>query len=371
MVFTATQPGARGRGITAFLVPFDRPGLSRLPGPDSLGVRGLGCMDLLLDDVHVAPDDVLGEVNGGFRLARWALDGGRVGIAAQSLGVGQAALHEAIAHAQRRQTFGRPIAKYQAVQWFVADMATELEAARLLTWKAASAPDLGTLSGAEAAMAKLAASESAHRAADKAMQVLASAGYRRGSLVERLFRDIRASEIYQGTSEVQRMIIAGAVSATIGSHSGLRIPHAAFHPEFPFALRIPNSAIIVVALEARPVPDLASSAALEGRSIVVVGGTSGIGLCAAARFLREGARVVALGLSGPTVASAQEVLGSSALVLGGNATLSDTVPKAIAAALRTFGRFDALYHVAGGSGRAWAMAHCMTCRMKHGARRST
>ena len=211
IVFAATQPGARGRGITAFLVPFDRPGLSRRPGPDSLGVRGLGCMDLLLDDMHVAPDDVLGEVNGGFRLARWALDGGRVGIAAQSLGVGQAALHEAIAHAQRRQTFGRPIAKYQAVQWFVADMATELEAARLLTWKAAAAQDLGTLSGAEAAMAKLAASESAHRAADKAMQVLASAGYRRGSPVERLFRDIRASEIYQGTSEVQRMIIAGAV----------------------------------------------------------------------------------------------------------------------------------------------------------------
>jgi NAD(P)-dependent dehydrogenase (short-subunit alcohol dehydrogenase family) len=93
--------------------------------------------------------------------------------------------------------------------------------------------------------------------------------------------------------------------------------------------------------------------ALEGRSIVVVGGTSGIGLCAAARFLREGARVVALGLSGPTVAAAQDALGASALVLGGNATQPDTVPKAIAAAVRTFGRFDALYHVAGGSGRAW------------------
>ena len=211
IVFAATQPGARGRGITAFLIPLDRAGVTKHAGPDSLGVRGLGCMDLVLDDVRVAPDDVLGEVNGGFKLARWALDGGRVGIAAQSLGVGLAALHEAIAHAQQRQTFGRPIAKYQAVQWFVADMATELEAARLLTWKAAAAQDLGTLSGAEASMAKLAASESAHRAADKAMQVLASAGYRRGSRVERLFRDIRASEIYQGTSEVQRMIIASAV----------------------------------------------------------------------------------------------------------------------------------------------------------------
>jgi butyryl-CoA dehydrogenase len=209
--FAATEPGARGRGITAFLVPLDRPGIRREPGADSLGVRGLGCMDVVLDDVRVEGDDVLDEVNGGFAVARWALDAGRVLIAAQALGVGQAALDEALAHARRRETFGRPIAKYQAVQWFLADMATELEAARMLTWKAAASRDAGTLTSAEAAMAKLAASEAAHRAADKALQVLASAGYRRGSRVERLFRDIRASEIYQGTSEVQRMIIAGAV----------------------------------------------------------------------------------------------------------------------------------------------------------------
>ena len=144
-------------------------------------------------------------------MARAALDAGRVAIAAQSLGVGHAALDQALTHAKARQTFGRPTAKYQAVQWFLADMATELEAARMLTLKAAAAMDSGAAFGAEAAMAKLAASEAAHRAADKAMQVLASAGYRRGSTVERLFRDIRASEIYQGTSEVQRMIIAAAV----------------------------------------------------------------------------------------------------------------------------------------------------------------
>jgi butyryl-CoA dehydrogenase len=211
VIFAATHPGARGRGITAFLVELDREGIRREPGADSLGVRGLGCMDVVLDDVRVAREDVLGEVNGGFAVARWALDAGRVLIAAQALGVGQAALDEALAHARRRETFGRPIAKYQAVQWFLADMATELEAARMLTWKAAASRDAGTLTSAEAAMAKLAASEAAHRAADKALQVLASAGYRRGSRVERLFRDIRASEIYQGTSEVQRMIIAGAV----------------------------------------------------------------------------------------------------------------------------------------------------------------
>ena len=126
-------------------------------------------------------------------------------------GVGQAALDEALAHAKTRQTFGRPIANYQAIQWFLADMATELEAARMLTSRPRPRWTRAAPFGAEAAMAKLAASEAAHRAADKAMQVLASAGYRRGSTVERLFRDIRASEIYQGTSEVQRMIIAAAV----------------------------------------------------------------------------------------------------------------------------------------------------------------
>jgi butyryl-CoA dehydrogenase len=211
IIFAATQPGARGRGITAFVLPLDGEGIRREPGPDSLGVRGLGCTDLVLDGARVERADVVGEVDGGFAVARAALEAGRVAIAAQSLGVGQAALDQALAHAKARQTFGRPIAKYQAVQWFLADMATELEAARMLTLKAAAAMDSGAAFGAEAAMAKLAASEAAHRAADKAMQVLASAGYRRGSTVERLFRDIRASEIYQGTSEVQRMIIAAAV----------------------------------------------------------------------------------------------------------------------------------------------------------------
>jgi butyryl-CoA dehydrogenase len=211
IVFAATTPGARGRGITAFLLPLDREGVRREPGPDSLGVRGLGCMDLVLDDVAVGAGDVIGTIDEGFAVARWALEAGRVAIAAQALGVGQAALDEALHHARTRETFGRPIATYQAIQWFLADMATELEAARLLTYKAAVAADQGTLSGSDASMAKLAASEAAHRAADKAMQVLASAGYRRGSVVERLFRDIRASEIYQGTSEVQRMVIAGDV----------------------------------------------------------------------------------------------------------------------------------------------------------------
>jgi alkylation response protein AidB-like acyl-CoA dehydrogenase len=215
IVFGATTPGARGRGVSAFLVPLDRAGVTKAPGVDSLGVRGLGCVDLVLEGVTVGVDERLGGENEGFGVARHALEAGRVAIAAQALGVGQAALDEAMAHARTRETFGRPIAQYQAVQWFVADSATELDAARMLTLKAAATADAGRPYGAEAAMAKLAASEAAHRAADRAMQVLASAGYRRGSTVERLFRDARATEIYQGTSEVQRMIIAASVLAEV------------------------------------------------------------------------------------------------------------------------------------------------------------
>ncbi|HMJ83963.1 MAG TPA: acyl-CoA dehydrogenase family protein [Vicinamibacterales bacterium] len=210
IVFACTRPGLRGQGVTAFLVPMDTPGIRRTARADSLGVRGLGCMDLDLD-VTVGDDQVLGQVDQGFPLAMWALQGGRVAIAAQALGIGEAALDEALAYAKQRQQFGQPIGNYQAIQWMLADMATELAAARMLTLKAAAAKDRQEKSTVEASMAKLAASEAGHKAADKAMQILASAGYRRGSVVERLFRDVRATEIYQGTSEAQRMIIAANV----------------------------------------------------------------------------------------------------------------------------------------------------------------
>jgi butyryl-CoA dehydrogenase len=216
IVFAATQPGPTewsggGRGISAFLVSMDSPGIVRTARNDSLGVRGLGCMDLAFEDVRVDSSQLLGAPGKGFAIARWALDGGRVAIAAQALGVGQASLDEALAYAKRRHTFGQPIATYQAIQWMLADMATELDAARMLTWKAAAAKGTQERISLEASMAKLYASEAAHRAADKSMQILASAGYQRGSRVERLFRDVRATEIYQGTSEVQRMIIAANV----------------------------------------------------------------------------------------------------------------------------------------------------------------
>ena len=212
IVFACTRPGQRGQGVTAFLVPMNTAGITRTARADSLGVRGLGCMDLDFD-IEVSDDQVLGSVDQGFRIAMWALQGGRVGIAAQALGIGEAAISEAIRFAKERQAFGQPIANYQAIQWMLADAATDLEAARMLTWKAADAKDRQERVRLEASMAKLAASEAGHKAADKAMQILASAGYRRGSVVERLFRDVRATEIYQGTSEAQRLIIAAGILA--------------------------------------------------------------------------------------------------------------------------------------------------------------
>jgi len=208
LVFAVTRPGQRAHGITAFLVPMNTPGIERSALTDSLGVRGLGCMDLTFSDVRVPADHVVGAVNEGFQAAMWALEGGRVAIAAQALGIGQAALDEALQHAKARQTFGKPIADREAIQFMLADMATELDAARMLTYKAASLKATQASIVTEAAQAKLVASEAAHKAADKAMQILASAGYRRGSKVERYFRDARATEIYQGTSETQRMVIA-------------------------------------------------------------------------------------------------------------------------------------------------------------------
>jgi butyryl-CoA dehydrogenase len=212
VVFACTRPGLRGQGVTAFLVPMDAPGITRVARADSLGVRGLGCMDLELD-VQVGDDQVFGAVDQGFQAAMWALQGGRVAIASQALGIGEAAIAEAILFAKERHAFGQPIANYQAIQWMLADMATELEAARMLTWKAAALKERQERITLEASMAKVAASEAAHKAADRAMQILASAGYRRGSVVERLLRDVRATEIYQGTSEAQRMIIAAQVLA--------------------------------------------------------------------------------------------------------------------------------------------------------------
>ena len=155
VVFAATTPGIGGRGVSAFLVPADTTGVRTGEIVDSLGVRGLGCRDIDLDNVLVGPDDRIGPEGDGFRIALWALDGGRVAIAAQALGIGEAAFDAAVAHARQRHTFGRPIGRYQGVQWMLADMATELDAARMLTYRAAAAKDTQERCTSEAAMAKL------------------------------------------------------------------------------------------------------------------------------------------------------------------------------------------------------------------------
>jgi len=207
LVFARVDGEPREQAITAFLVPLAEPGVSRHP-LDSLGVRGLGCADLEFSDVRLGEDARLGAVGAGWRIALDALAGGRVAIAAQALGVGHTALDEALAYARERQAFGQRIGDFQAIQFQLADLAADLEAARMLMWYAADARSRGDTAAMPAAMAKLQASEAAHRAADRAMQILASAGYQRGSRIERLFRDIRAAEIYQGTSEMQRLVIA-------------------------------------------------------------------------------------------------------------------------------------------------------------------
>ena len=207
LVFARVEGAPANESITAFLVPLDQAGVTRTP-LDSLGVRGLGCVDLTLENVPVSADGRLGQIGDGWRIALDALAGGRVAIAAQALGVGRSALEEALEYARTRHAFGQRIGDFQAIQFQLADLAADLEAARVLMWKAADARSRGSVAAMEAAMAKLQASEAAHRAADRAMQIQASAGYKRGSRIERLFRDIRAAEIYQGTSEVQRMVIS-------------------------------------------------------------------------------------------------------------------------------------------------------------------
>ncbi len=211
IAFAAETSTVGKRPVSAFLVPMDTRGLGKGPRDESMGVRGIGGTDLTFDDVSVPADAMLGARGEGFELARWAFEGARIAIAAQAIGIGQAAFDEARRHAKHRKTFGKPIATYEAIQFMLADSVTELDAARMLTLKAAAARDEQDRCGVEASMAKLYASEAAARATDRAMQILASAGYRRGSLLERLYRDVRAAEMYPGTSEVQRMIVSAGV----------------------------------------------------------------------------------------------------------------------------------------------------------------
>jgi butyryl-CoA dehydrogenase len=208
VLFTMNDRAAGHKGITAFLLPMNTKGVRCGTPDDKMGIRGSKSSQIFLDDVRLPGISVLGEVGGGFKIAMSTLDGGRIGIAAQALGIARAALEDALAYAQQRRTFGKPIAQHQAVAFKLADMATELDAARLLALRAAWLKDHKHPYGKEAAMAKLYASDVANRAAREAIQIFGGNGYVTEFPVERHFRDAKITEIYEGTSEIQRLVIA-------------------------------------------------------------------------------------------------------------------------------------------------------------------
>ena len=211
IVLATTDPAKGGRGITAFLVPMDSPGLTLGPPDDKLGIRGAPSAQIFLADCAVGDDARLGPEGDGFKIAMRALDGGRIGIAAQALGIARAAFEDAVRYARERKTFGQPIAEHQAIQFKLADMRTEIEAARMLLWRAAVKKDSGGAYSTDASMAKLFASEVANRAAKEAVQIFGGYGYLRDFPAERHFRDAKITEIYEGTSEIQRLVIASAL----------------------------------------------------------------------------------------------------------------------------------------------------------------
>lgn len=208
VVWAVTDPGAGRKGITAFMVPGDAPGLSINRAEDKMGLRGSSTVQLSFDGVEVGSDGVLGAPGEGFSLAMAALDGGRIGIAAQALGVARGAFEAAVRYAGEREQFGAPIAQHQAIASMIADDATALDAARLLAHRAAWLKANGRPFSREAAMAKLMATERALRVCDDAIQIHGGYGYTRDFPVERAYRDARATTIYEGTSQIQRIVIA-------------------------------------------------------------------------------------------------------------------------------------------------------------------
>ncbi|MSQ01310.1 MAG: acyl-CoA dehydrogenase [Myxococcales bacterium] len=200
----------RHKGVTAFILEADWPGYGIGKPEDKLGITSSATSELHFDKLFVPVANRLADERKGFGIAMATLDGGRIGIAAQALGIAQRAFDLAVAYAKQREAFGKPIAANQAIQWMVADMATRIESARLLTWRAAVAKDRADKARAShyCSMAKLAASETANFCADKALQIHGGYGYSKEYEVERLFRDARITTLYEGTSEIQRIVIS-------------------------------------------------------------------------------------------------------------------------------------------------------------------
>ncbi len=212
LLFTMTEPEAKHKGITAFIVEADQPGVEPGRKEDKLGVRASATCEFHYDNYRCPVENRLGEEGEGFKIAMTVLDAGRIGIAAQALGIAGGAYEASVRYAREREAFGGPIGQFQGIQWKIADMKCRLEAARLLIYQAALAKEAAKASGArfttEASMAKLVASEAAMFCAHQAVQIHAGMGYSKELPIERFFRDAKITEIYEGTSEIQRMVIA-------------------------------------------------------------------------------------------------------------------------------------------------------------------
>jgi acyl-CoA dehydrogenase len=210
-VFTNHDKSAGHRGVTAVVVEKGTPGFTINPQHGKMGMKGCATAELVFDNCRIPVANRLGEEGEGYKLALKILDSSRIMIAAQCLGLAKGAMDAALSYSKQRVTFGKPIATRQAIQFSMADMAVELDAARLLTYRAAALYDEGLPHGTESAMAKLYASEAAGRIASKALQIHGGVGYFKPSAVERIYRDQRVTEIYEGTSEIQRLVISRAI----------------------------------------------------------------------------------------------------------------------------------------------------------------
>ncbi|MGB0653348.1 MAG: acyl-CoA dehydrogenase [Thermoplasmatota archaeon] len=211
IVFAQTDKSAKHRGQTAFIVEKGQDGFEIGKAEDKLGIRGAPCCPLFLENCEVPAENVLGDVGGGFKIAMKTLDGGRLGIASQALGIAVAAFEASKTYALEREQFGKPIGANQAIQWKLADMATRIDAARLLIHRAAQLKDAGAPYSPQASMAKVYASEAAMAITTDAIQVHGGNGYTRDYPVERHFRDAKITEIYEGTSEIQRLVISNGL----------------------------------------------------------------------------------------------------------------------------------------------------------------
>lgn len=211
LVMARTSVDQKHRGITAFLIERDTPGMKIGKSIEKMGLLASDTTELAFEGCRVPVENRLGDEGHGFKVAMQALDGGRIGVAAQALGIAQGSLDAAARYARERSQFGRSISEFQAIQWMIADMAAEIEAARLLTHRAAWLKDQGLPCGPQASMAKLVASRTARVAADYAVQIHGGYGYTKEFAVERYYRDAKVTELYEGTSEIQRIVIAGYI----------------------------------------------------------------------------------------------------------------------------------------------------------------